>query len=80
MVKEVLQSMPARLAAVGREVADANQSLALALRQRAEVVREADRDGMSQRAIGKAVGIAVSRVSAILGTPDDDDKAEAQQW
>lgn len=70
---EVLQPMPVRLAAAAVEVADADAALRDARRRRDRLVREAVDEGMSQRAVGAAAGLTGPRVSAILGTVDDDD-------
>lgn len=72
--REVLTPMPERLAKAGATVSDAADALTLARRQRDQLVREAvDSGELSQRAVAAAVGITVPRVSAILGTRDEDD-------
>jgi hypothetical protein len=72
--RAVSTPMPERLAAAAVEVTDAADALALARRLRNQLVREAVESGeLSQRATAAAAGITVPRVSAILGTVDDED-------
>jgi hypothetical protein len=74
--REILTSMPERLAAAAVAVKEANDAAHLARQQRDQLVVEAiDVDGLSQRTVAVAAGITVARVSAILATPSaDDDK------
>jgi predicted XRE-type DNA-binding protein len=74
-VREVVTPMPQRLAAAAAAVDDAAVALQLARKQRDQLVRLAvDSGELSQRATATAAGITVPRVSAILGTRDDDDE------
>ena len=74
--RAVLTPMPERLAAAALAVDDAAVALQLVRRQRNQLVREAVESGeLSQRAVAVAAGITVPRVSAILGTVDDEDDA-----
>lgn len=73
--RQVVTPMPERLAAAAAAVSDAADALKLARKQRDQLVRLAVEGGeLSQRATAAAAGITVPRVSAILGTVDDDDE------
>lgn len=66
MQKTVLTDMNARLDAAGAAVASAEGSLKVKREQRDELVVKAVDEGMPQRAVAKAAGVSVARVSAIL--------------
>jgi predicted XRE-type DNA-binding protein len=74
MATEVAQDMPSRLRAAAAAVKDADDALRLKLKHRRELILEAiDEQGMSQLQVAKLAGVAKSRISAILASPDDDD-------
>lgn len=74
MARLVAETFADRLAAAQAAVADAGGSLRLKLRHRRELVLAAiDEEGMTQREVARILGVAQSRVAAILASPDDDD-------
>jgi len=71
---EVAHDLPARLTAAQAAVKDAESALRLRLRHRRQLILEAiDEEGMSQQEVAKLAGVAKSRISAILASPDDDE-------
>lgn len=75
MATEVAQTMPTRLKKAAAAVKDTADAHRLALRHRRELILEAiDTEGMHQREVAKLVGLAQSRITAILATPDGDDE------
>lgn len=71
---EVAQSLPTRLTAAAAAVTDAEGALRLRLKHRKQLILEAiDHEGMSHHQVAKILGVAKSRISAILASPDDDD-------
>lgn len=71
---EVAHDLPARLRAAAAAVKDAESALQLRLRHRRELILDAiELENMSQQEVAKLVGVAKSRISAILATPDDDE-------
>ena len=74
MATEVAETMPARLRKVAAAVTDTGTAHKLALKQRRELILEAiDTEGMHQREVANLLGLAQSRITAILATPGDDD-------
>lgn len=74
MATEVAKDMPSRLRAAAAAVKDADDALRLKLKHRRELILEAiDEQGMSQLQVAKLAGVAKSRISAILASPDDED-------
>lgn len=71
---EVAKDLPARLRAAAAAVRDAEGALKLRLRHRRQLILEAiDDEGMSQLEVAKLAGVAKSRISAILASPDDEE-------
>lgn len=74
MPTEVAENMPTRLRKAAVAVADTAAAHKLALKTRRELILQAvDDEGMHQRDVAKLAGVAQSRISAILATPDDDE-------
>lgn len=74
MARSVAQDMPSRLRAAAAAVNDTGKAHRLALQHRRELIFQAvDDEGMHQRDVATLAGVAQSRVSAILATPDQDD-------
>lgn len=73
MAQPVLTDMKPRLEAAARDVADARDAYKLSLKVRDELVIAAADHGMSQRAIANAAGVSVSRVSALMFGPTNDE-------
>lgn len=70
---EVAHDLPARLRAAAAAVKDAESALQLRLRHRRELILDAiELENMSQQEVAKLVGVAKSRISAILAHPDDE--------
>ena len=74
MPELVLTDMNARLRAAAAAVTDHRDAYRAAVEQRNALVVTAVDEGMSQRAVAAAAGIAVSRVSGLLleGLPAPD--------
>ncbi len=62
----VLVDMPPRLAAAAAATRDAEDRLRAARELRNELVVAAVDGGMSQRAVSRVTGLAISRVNALL--------------
>lgn len=72
----VLTDMKPRLKAAAADVADARDRYRAALTLRNRLVVAAVDNGMSQRAVASAAGVAVSRITALLVAGDVDDEAD----
>lgn len=66
----VATELPARLSAAARGVADARSSLANQKELLRQVVVQALDEGMTYRAVGKAIGGSTGLVSKIVATPE----------
>lgn len=73
MPTQVVSDLTPRLEAAARAVADAESSLRNERELRRRLVNEAVDEGMSQRAIARALGGGTGLVSKILATPEPDE-------
>lgn len=69
----VVPDLSPRLAAAARAVADAESKLAHERELRRRLVNDAVDEGMSQRAIARALGGGTGLVSKILATPEPEE-------
>lgn len=74
MPQPVLTDMKTRLEAAGREVRETKEAHSDALELRNELIVAAVDQGMAQRAVARAAGVSISRVTAVLLWAGGDDE------
>lgn len=65
-VREVAGDLTPRLTKAASDISDARKQLDVALDRRDELIVQADREGMTQRAIARAAGVSQPHVLRVL--------------